>query len=385
MNFYKNKFRYLDDVLSTQTKLRLVVDKISTNAPGRANDEDTGVSVTEIAAMVVRRQPGAATVTQVLNDCLYLATRTVENKPLLTGLAIGREEEILSFPLWWWLIKFSSDRQPDYVATNRSGLEKLAGLANGKDSFLAIATSGKILGVLFIEDKDDFQANFEGCLVSTNRFSQTIVLGTEFVCHHDGYAWQNGMPNIDCFDLSPIVWIRENGAFDPARSEVIESRWDAVENVFSKLSERRLSSIVAICDRKDFEALQHKGILRSLFPEARGMWCGSVEGREESIVNVFRLDGVHFLSRRVEMMEICQHVVIPNDMKSVDAGAGTSTARALSRVLGNAGFVVKVSSDGPVKYFLNGEFIDRYPIERSVDEQHADWRRNLRLPLDDKK
>ncbi len=50
---------------------------------------------------------------------------------------------------------------------------------------------------------------------------------------------------------------------------------------------------------------------------------------------------VHFLSRRVEMMEICQHVVIPNDMKSVDAGAGRLRLGRYHEVLGNAGFVVK--------------------------------------------
>jgi hypothetical protein len=71
-------------------------------------------------------------------------------------------------------------------------------------------------------------------------------------------------------------------------------------------------------------------------------------------VNLFKLDLVHFLSRQLRIMSVCQQInVSASYAKSVEVER--TAARLLSDNLGALGLVIKVSSDRPISVLYNGK------------------------------
>jgi hypothetical protein len=315
-----------------------------------------------------------AILAEIIRDITYIATRTYEGKRILTGIVIGEKNRV-EMEVDEYFLKFV---KPIPYPSAKSQLESISMLANGKNSLIAMDYSGNIYGVLNTAKVEYTPGiDFGGFVVHTNRHGETFLtdLNGYIVCFHDGFEWKLGTYN-GSDDQGATDSINEWRSENRECSTEDHFNWYSFVGIVQSLSERRLSSLFAICDEKFIFHFRNSGVLSSLRPELDDIVWGRIKENTHSYTNLFKLDGIHILSRDLRIIAVCQIIKVPTSGKSPDSGAGRSAARYLSSVLGDSGRVIKVSSDGPVSVFSNGKHISKWPEGDSKESP------NISLPLD---
>lgn len=306
---------------------------------------------------------------RVLQEFTLLATRTYEGKSVTTGIIVA-EEWAFDKPSrhWRWLARWPEDSRP--TVSERSELMAIAALADGKRSFIVAEPTGRIRGIINnVRDSKGLIINAFGYVVVTNRHREVFLFDQdpEPICYHNGFEWRHGGY------IGPLSWVdywahyEKNKPFidQVLRGELPVSfpdwedsrRWLAFDDLIEALSDRRLSAIFAICDSATLKKFQIRALLSSLRPELDNVQWGGINNNIPVWVNLFKLDGAHFLSKQMRIMAVCQRISVPANYGSAE-GTGRTAARFLSKQLGALGVVIKVSSDGPTSIFHEGQIID---------------------------
>lgn len=309
---------------------------------------------------------------RVLQQLTLLATRSYEGKLITTGIVVG-EKWALDEPITnnWksWIAIWPDSLRP--MIEKRDELFSTSTLADGKRSLMVADTSGHVVGVINIAGMSMFEArqHFGGYAVITNRHREVFLFGQDIdpVSHYDGFEWRHGGY------VGPTNWVNHWAHFErdrPYLEKVAkgdlpvefpqhgdEDRWFGFSEIVDALAERRLSSILAVCDQTCLTSFQNRGVVSPLRPELDGITWGDIDNNTQAWISLFRLDGVHFLSREMSIMAVCQQVSIPKT-SGASQGTGRSAARYLSEELNHKAVVIKVSSDGPATVFYRGRVVD---------------------------
>lgn len=310
----------------------------------------------------------------VLQQLTLLATRTYEGKSITTGIVVG-EKWALDEPLMnnWqsWIAIWPDSLRP--MIEKQGELFSASALADGKQSLMVADTTGNVIGVINIAGLSMFEAlqHFGGYAVITNRHREVFLFGQDIypVSHYDGFEWKHGGY------IGPIYWVdhwahfeRDRPYFEKVAKREFpielpqhgdEGRWFGFSEIVDALAERRLSSILAVCDQTCLTSFQNRGVVAPLKPELNGITWGDIDNNMKAWISLFRLDGVHFLSREMSIMAVCQQVSVPKT-GGASQGTGRSAARYLSEELNHKGVVIKVSSDGPATVFYRGRAVDNW-------------------------
>jgi len=335
----------------------------------------------------------------------YMASRTYEGRPIVTGIMICSEQRCLSLvneapeeldpdkdrllrlllgeakeldskktetcDLYEdWIIRFEKAIQINWA--DESGIEKYAQLVDGKHSILLGDTNGKIYGIIDISECDIRHVSLvnHGYCLTTSKNREVFLYYTwqnaELAASvHDGYSWGYQKPS----SLGLIrKWLGNqrvlNGDFDwfgldgkdPAVPGLTDTdKIEAFLELIEQLSNLRLSSIIVVCEPQAYIDLKQNESLRSLRPELDGALWGNIDCSSTPYVNVFRIDGAHFLSTSIEILAIAQQILVSGKLEQMQQGAGSTAAIHVSKAIGTSGIVVKVSSDGPIKVFQDGK------------------------------
>lgn len=317
-----------------------------------------------------RSEAGILRGARLLQEFTLLATRTYEGKSVTTGIVVAEKWRLKdSGRRWRWLARWPQHSLPK--VSQRSELAAASALADGKRSFVVADPTGNIHGVISVRDSKELVCNAMGYVVTTSRHREVFLFDQDSkpVCYHNGFEWRHGGY------IGPLLWIdhwahheSEKHLFAqvdrgelPVRFPVSKDwkRWLAFEEVIEALSDRRLSAIFAICDPATFRSSKIYALLSSLKPELDNIKWGHIDDNTPVWINLFKLDGVHFLSRQMRIMSLCQQISVPTG-HSRSEGTGRTAARFLSENLGVSGVVVKVSSDGPATVFYDGRVVDRW-------------------------
>lgn len=308
---------------------------------------------------------------RILQDFTLLATQTYEGKPVTTGILVTEEWALKSSRHWSWIIKWPENCLSS--VNQRSNLMAIAALADGKRSLIAADTTGRIFGIINLRDLVGLLINTVGYVVITNRHREVFLFGggygNEPVCFHNGFEWRCGGY------IGPLTWVdywahyeKEKHLYDqvergelPVDFPTLEDsrRWLAFDDIIEALSERRLSSIFAICDSATLKVSNIKSHLSSLRPGLDNVQWGSINNNIPVWVNLFKLDGAHVLSKNMRILAVCQRISVPTNYGGAE-GTGRTAARFLSEVLSKSGVVIKVSSDGPTSVFYKGQIVDNW-------------------------
>jgi len=334
-------------------------------ALGRIRDMGTRKAILEALSFVDDLTINSvSTLAEIIRDVTFLSTRTYEGRRIATGIVVGDRENFEACFIEEWFLKF---KNPIPYPNMRNQLESISLLANGRDSLVAMDYSGHIYGVINTANVEyTLGIDFCGFTVHTNRHGETFLTDYigEVVSFHDGYEWRAGIYTGEG-ELGPLAWV-DHWRLDGAKLDYEDyQQWCAFMKVVTSLSERRLSSIFALCDERFVSHFKSKGVLNSLRPELDGAIWSRISDNFQAYGELFRLDGIHILSRDLRIFDVCQRINIPAGSDSPDSGAGRSAARYLSSMLAEGGRVIKVSSDGPVSVFSNGKVISEWPKEHS--------------------
>lgn len=287
----------------------------------------------------------------------YLATRSYEGKPLVSGVMVVERWALKEQPsnLNPWILRF---KEPiDFPVDSLPDMERLAQLADGRHSLLLTDTYGKLYGVVITEG-GDFEVTAVYCgggytIVTTRNREVILFGGASPICHYNGFEWRSGIPREEVWEVAYWTWgedIEEKGLED-----VVYERSRAFVDLIQQLSESRISSIVAICDKLDFNKLKKSGVISPLRPELNNVEWSKFETPPWAYLNIFRLDGAHFMSKQFHLLSVCQKVLTQRPEGTGEMGTGKEAAQQLSQLLGESGYVIKVSADGPISVFRNGE------------------------------
>jgi len=246
----------------------------------------------------------------------------------------------------------------------------IAALADGKQSFIVAEPTGRIRGIInSVRDSKGLILNAFGYVVVTNRHREVFLFDQDLepICYHNGFEWRRGGY------IGPLWWVdhwahyeKDKPFFDQvSRGELPVTfpdhedsrRWLAFDDLIEALSDRRLSAILAICDSATLKKHQISALLSSLRPELDDVQWGGIDNNIPVWVNLFKLDGAHFLSKQMRIMAVCQRISVPASYSGAE-GAGRTAAGFLSDNLGASGVVIKVSSDGPTSFFYGGRIVD---------------------------
>jgi hypothetical protein len=188
------------------------------------------------------------------------------------------------------------------------------------------------------------------------------------VAAYDGFEWSDRADSMSvlkqwldeqALKAGKFEWRHTNaGAIEPATKYCPLKQ--SLIAVIDQISQLRLSTIIVLCKYDVFLLLREKRILSSLRQELDSVTWHKGRDFGLSYVPLFRLDGAHFISIEYNLFAVSQRIFTDNDKSKSLAGTGRSAARHLSKCLGTAGIVVKVSSDGPVSVYLNGEQPRKY-------------------------
>ena len=114
-----------------------------------------------------------------------------------------------------------------------------------------------------------------------------------------------------------------------------------------------------VCRQDTFEDLSNAGAFHSLRPEIDHANWEISEELGDRYLSIFRLDGAHILSSPdLKILAIAQHIGMPNNLGLAQQGAGRAAAIYVSKLLSGGGIVIKVSSDGPVTIYQQGEVLE---------------------------
>lgn len=311
---------------------------------------------------------------RILQELTLLATRTYEGKPMTTGIVIGEKWGFERKPgrRWLrWLVMWHEHLRPSIE--NRDEFDAAAALADGRRSFMASDTFGRIYGIFETRnsDIDEVVRAIFGYGLITNRHREVFLFDGNIVpvCHHNGFEWRSGGY------IGPVMWVDHWAHYEKeepfyermAQGDLSVSipvnrdntRWFAFQSIIESLSDRRLSSILVICDPSTLKNPDIQAILTPLRPELDNVKWGNINDNISVWANFFRLDGAHFVSKQMRILTVCQRISVPVHSKGTE-GTGRAAAQFLSRQLDNRGVVIKVSADGPVTVFYKGQVVDEW-------------------------
>jgi len=311
---------------------------------------------------------------RILGEMARLATRSYEGKPLTTGIVVAEHWAYEDNSSWYWPQWLATWPQHLRPSIERSGeIDEPSLLADGKSSLMAADLTGSIRGVIGTGNStaDDIVRRVGGYAIVTNRHREVFLFdgNVEPVCHFDGFQWRSGGY------VGPILWV-DHWAHWPRQMHLYEKvtqgkfpvdfpleedsgRWFSFGLIVDALSDRRLSSILAVCDEPILEQARANGLITSLRPELDNVKWGTVDENLPGWINVLRLDGVHILSKDLQVLALCQQVIVSKDSKSRE-GTGRTAAHFLSEKLQSTGVVIKVSADGPVTVFYKGTTVESW-------------------------
>lgn len=253
---------------------------------------------------------------QLLREFTLLATRTYEGKPVTTGIIVA-EEWAFDKPSrhWRWLAKWPESARP--AVNQRSELMAIAALADGKQSFIVAEPTGRIRGIInSVRDSKGLTINAYGYVVVTNRHREVFLFDQDPkpICYHNGFEWRHGGY------IGPLSWVDHWAHYEkdkPFIDQVLRGelpvsfpdwedskRWLAFDSLIEALSDRRLSAILAICDSATLKKYQISALLSSLRPELDNVQWGGIDNNIPVWVNLFKLDGAHFLSKQMRIMVV---------------------------------------------------------------------------------
>lgn len=320
---------------------------------------------------------------RILQEFTLLATRTYEGKSVTTGIVVGEKWAFKGSPLSQlapWVLRWPEHSRPS--REQRADLFAAAVLADGRRSLMVADTMGRIRGIINIGNShvDEVARAVGGYAVITNRHREVFLFNgvIDPVCHHNGFEWRPGGY------IGPLIWVRywayykeaplyekvrqiggplfekvrtgELPIFSvPTRKDAI--RWHAFENLIGAISDRRLSAIFAVCDAKTLKSPEVQALLSPLRPELNNVQWSNIDDNAPMWANLFRLDGVHFVSKQMRILAVCQRISVPVSRDGTE-GTGRAAARFLSEKLNASGVVIKVSADGPAIVFYKGQMVD---------------------------
>lgn len=307
---------------------------------------------------------------QLLKNLTLLATRTYEDSPMTTGFVVAEKWRFRnSTSRWRWLAKWPENSLPK--VNQWPELIVAAALADGKKSFVMAEPTGSIHGIISVRDSKELIYNAMGYVVTVNGHGEVFLFDqdSEPVCYHDGSRWRRGGY------IGPLLWVdhwahyeREKRLLDkvergelPVRFSVGKDwkRWLAFEGLIEQLSEQRLPAIFAICDPATLKSSKIHPLVSALRPELDGIRWGHINDNTPVWVNLFKLDGVHFLSREMRIMSICRRISVPAGYGDHEE-TGRTAARFLSENLDASGVIVEVASDGRVSVLYDGKVVNRW-------------------------
>ncbi len=283
-------------------------------------------------------------IARLLELFTYFSTQTLENKKLYTGAlifdSVAQINEYVQLYHSPMLVRLSSPA--NLLELPREDAYEIMQLSDGRETVALCDTFGNLYGIhqtVF----DPMRSKELGPIgIRSDRHGRvSLYLGGKSLFCFNGFEWQADKFEPDLIACAQAVQL--NGIEDLA----------VPGSLFLHLLELRHSSIICLCNESDFSRVQKDGAISSMRPE-----LNSAEFVHDEIsrgcLPVLRLDGVHFFSFSSEILAIAQRVKVPSET-TVATGSGTNAASHLSKELGSLAIVIKVSSDGRLKCFVNGQ------------------------------
>ena len=338
-----------------------------------------GVETAAQETVVVRSKLEIDNGLALLRDLTRFATKSYEGRQITTCISVMNAETVEKLfdqhnydtgTKGSVMFEWPAANRPSFL--NRPQLEHALLMVEGRGSTIVATHDGEMRGVVHLNysHASGPKSNFGGfnAWIDRHRFVHvTFALHQDY--HHDGFSWHTGLPNNKGILYQIEGWADKNlveaytDENDSGSRRALKQRryenglkWDAFRDLLSSMSERRLSSIFVVCGKELFDALQSSGTLTSLRSDLEGVKWGEINERTPVWTNLFRLDGAHFVSKEMEILALCQRITVPNKFHS-EGGTGRTAVRYLSEKMGKKGVCVKVSSDGPISGFLDGQII----------------------------
>lgn len=288
----------------------------------------------------------------------HIAMQTYERRPIISGMMVVEKWVLVEQGSYLPFLILRFENPLSLPVDSLVEMEGFAQLADGKHSLLLADTFGKLYGVLGIEvdEPEGISIGYPGYLIITNHNREVLLYSASApVCHYNGFEWRSGIPTDKVWNIAYWTW------GDDIHKDGLENKvWErskAFVDIIEQLSNLRFSSIIAVCDRSELNKIRDKGLIRPLRAELNNVEWPELETPPRSYLNIFRLDGAHFVSKEFRLMSACQQVIIERPEVTSDSGTGKGAARQLSKMLGESAFVIKISTDGPISVFRNGSII----------------------------
>ena len=293
---------------------------------------------------------------RLATTCAWLTTRTYKNHQILPAVVAAGKRVLESSHQCLspsWIIRFPRPLEFNLSVSDQT--EQIAQLADSRSSIVIVDTSGKAWGIAdsWNQSIDYMSFGLGGYAFLTNRLGHLEFLCCgDTRCYFDCFDWKVGKETEALEGVG--LWIATYGT---TAEEGNYERSISFENIVKTISHKRLSSIIALCTPKHFLRLRNSGIIRPLRPDLEGAHWPPFEVPPRGLVNILRLDGIHFLSPEIQVLAISQRLVSGSYKDIANTRIGTEAARLLSVLLGHNAVVIKVSTDGLIMVFKGGKLI----------------------------
>jgi hypothetical protein len=304
----------------------------------------------------IRREEEILAGARIARTSAYLSTRTYEGRPLFPAIVVAERWALepahpaLSPP---WIVKFPNPRAFDLSIPNQT--EQISQLADASSSVVVVDTIGKAWGIAISSNLSIESLSFDlgGYAFVANRHRRINFISCgDCRCYYDGFDWKEGKETEGLEGLG--IWI---ATFDTSAEEGNFHLSTSFEDIIEELSYKGLSSIIAVCTPEDFWKLRDSEVIRPLRPDLEGLRWEIFDIPPRGLFNIFRLDGIHFVSQEIHVLAVCQKLSVRNGSAG-DIGTGRGAARVLSKLLGPKAAVIKVSADSLITIFKDGEVVD---------------------------
>lgn len=345
---------------------------ISTNWKAVLDPEELGTrymwghehKLDEQSRFILRKESFIMAIAKCIRHMRYAANKTYENSRLFSGIVFIDFPQVLesqirppgrtSLITLHDIIRFNSPRRIEDLSDD--DFLELLQLSDGKRSLLWANPQAEIKGVLVLDEgcassfgDINLLLDRHGTITLSNRFSMPFAF--------DGFEWDR-------------IWERDAvrllGDWLPSANPGFATKepkykqpypYSGLGLALTSLSEFRLSSLVAITTKSDFERLKKNGQIVPMKPAQQDFEFHQIFDRPIGSIPLLRRDGAHIFDESLAPLGLCQRIVV-DAQTTGHPGSGTNAAAYLSSVL-SKGLVAKVSSDGPIKLFHGGQRLSK--------------------------
>lgn len=282
------------------------------------------------------------TMVRILELFTFFSSRTLENKKLYTGIHIfeNLDEINEAFEHDNSSVLLRLEKPLNILELSKEEAFELMQLTDGRSSAAQCDANGRLYGIMQMHGSAmHFQSAPIGVL-SDRHGEVGLYSHGKKLFRFDGFEWNYEEAEVDLLASIQKIGLKSLDELS------------GFAGLIFQLAETRQSSIVCICRQSDYVAIRERGTVFSMRPELDEAELPSDEAHI-GVLSMFRLDGAHFVSFTGQMLALAQRVSV-GAMDSVSSGSGTNAASFLSSALGPNSIVVKVSSDGMIKCFVNG-------------------------------